>query len=170
MGKKVFLSYSQSDREQAQELAYALTRNGISIVAADSELGPGSRWRGHVEEALHDADAIVVVVGKSDTDSDILRAVWSMAQETVWEHPEKRFVPVLLKNVPAPAFLQKWSAVPVDGTPDDWERVAQEVAKIVSLTDSAVAQTEGSPNSALRERWRDLDDALRVLGSVSGGR
>lgn len=75
---QVFLSYSNTDRPIASQLARALKERGVSTWW-DAEIRLGDRWEKSIEQALLDADAVVVLVTPQSVESRWVTMEWSGA-------------------------------------------------------------------------------------------
>ncbi len=107
---KVFLSYADSDRELARELAQRLAGAGIRVWWDDAEISAGENWAEAIERALREADALVVLLSP-----DAVRSRW-VRREVDYALGAPRFarriVPVQVKPTPnAPWFLRSLQAV-----------------------------------------------------------
>lgn len=101
---KVFLSYASADKKLAEGLKDELGKSGLTVWS-DSDLTAGAEWRHRIEEAIHSAGEILVLVSpKSDTDKT-QQLTWRIALEAVWQDPGKRLIPVLLRGAQLPAFV-----------------------------------------------------------------
>jgi hypothetical protein len=59
---RVFISYSDEDREFARWIRGALTQAGIVTNSDDLELSPGSDFSSSIRNAIQTADALVVIL------------------------------------------------------------------------------------------------------------
>jgi hypothetical protein len=72
----VFISYSDADRELAEDLKEALTDHGLDVWLVYHEVMPGDNWLHKVGNALENADAIVALISKhSMHDRDVGREI-----------------------------------------------------------------------------------------------
>ena len=71
-GRRVFLSYAQSDRLVAKKLAKDLTAGGYTVWS-DQEVLPGDNWARKVATALDESDAMVVIVSPAAAESESVR-------------------------------------------------------------------------------------------------
>jgi hypothetical protein len=120
---KVFLSYADSERKLARELAERLVGAGIRVWWDDAEISAGENWAGAIQLALQEADALVVLLSP-----DAVRSRW-VRREVDYALATPRFahriVPVQVKPTPdAPWFLQ---SLPSVRATRDLDQVAREI-------------------------------------------
>jgi len=100
-GKKVFLSYARSDREQAQKIGDQLRQAGFNVWDPDKEILPGSDWNTDLKTALDSANALVVFISPEGLAS---RSVSNEIEYALGaEHLRGRLIPVMMrptKDVP----------------------------------------------------------------------
>lgn len=59
---RVFLSYSNQDRQFASAVAQELRSSGIFAYDPETEIKPGHEWRKSIMKGIKDADTVVVLV------------------------------------------------------------------------------------------------------------
>jgi hypothetical protein len=101
----VFLSYSSADKKLAERLREELGRRGVSTWGAEVDLSSGTEWKKEMEEAIHSADAILVLVRPNGEADEAQRFTWQEALTAVWQDSEKRIVPILLGDAKVPTFI-----------------------------------------------------------------
>lgn len=103
---KVFLSYAQSDREVARELAMHLEEAGHKVWFADDALFPGQNIALEVGKALNKAEAVVVLLSPQALKSDWVRQEIEFALGA--PQFRGRLIPVIVKpTVDIPWILKK---------------------------------------------------------------
>ncbi len=70
---KVFLSYTHNDSFLAKKIASALTKNGLDVWNAETEIFPGDNWAEKVSDALKESDAMVVLITPESLESRVVR-------------------------------------------------------------------------------------------------
>lgn len=120
---KVFLSYSDSDKELASDLARGLSKRGHKVWFADHSLLPGDNWSLEVGKALENSEAMVVVLSQTSTESQ------SQSREVQYAlaspHFRDRVVSVLVPptdKVPSrrfPWILDKLTVIEASGSSAD---------------------------------------------------
>jgi hypothetical protein len=87
-----------------------------------------------MEEAIHSADQILVLVSPKNGDDPSQQLTWRAALETVWQDPRKRLIPILLRGAAPPPFIysaatggQRFVRL------DDPHKVSNAVREIVGL-------------------------------------
>lgn len=99
----VFVSHSRAESKLAKRLSDELKDRGLSVWF-DCEIEPGGNWRNRIEEAIRDADHVLLLISRREPD-EIQQLTWRTALEAVWEDPEKRLIPVLHRGADLPAFV-----------------------------------------------------------------
>jgi len=92
---RVFLSYAQSDREVAKELASRLEEAGHSVWLPDDELFPGENWALEIGKALNESEAMVVLLSPQAMKSDWVRKEIEFALGA--RQYRGRLIPVMVK-------------------------------------------------------------------------
>ena len=105
---RVFLSYAESDREVARELATRLEEAGHRVWFADS--APGEDWNFRVREALNEAEALVVLLSPKAMKSDWVRKEIEFALGAL--QFRGRLIPVMVRPTSdIPWILKKFPIV-----------------------------------------------------------
>ena len=76
---EVFISHTHADGEFVNKLAQDLDRRGLKVWSVDQHLKLGGHWAEVVEEGIHDAENILVVLSRDSANSDWQRAETAMA-------------------------------------------------------------------------------------------
>ena len=104
--KKLFISYSHTDRDFAERFAAALHQQGQAVWLAQWEIGPGDSLVEKIfEEGLRDADAFAVLLSKESVRSKWVREELSVAIIKRMENLT-RVIPVLKEDVELPTALR----------------------------------------------------------------
>jgi hypothetical protein len=88
--KSIFISYSKKDTEIAVRLFEDLEKEGHDVWI-DRSLSGGEKWRETIENALREANQMIVLVSQNALESEWLRHELSLAYG--WE---KRIIPVMI--------------------------------------------------------------------------
>jgi TIR domain len=99
-----FLSYAAADRKVAERLKDELGKSGLSVWS-DTDVTVGQEWRRRIEDAIQSASEILVLVGPKNGDDPWQQLTWRAALEAVWQDPNKRLIPILLRGATPPPFL-----------------------------------------------------------------
>ena len=75
----VFISYAHEDDEFATKLALDLHERGLTVWQPDQHLRVGEHWAKAIEEAIHDADNILIVLSRNSSNSEWVRAEVALA-------------------------------------------------------------------------------------------
>jgi len=133
-----FISYLAADRKWAEKLNQALTASGISTWLDRERAFPGATWRPAIEEAIQDADNIIVLIGPSQKPSLLERHEWQAALEAVWANAGKRLIPLLLENAKLPVFVRSTAsadepiaAIRVKSPRRDWNRAVSDLVQVL---------------------------------------
>ena len=105
--RKVFISYQSQDRSAAQALAHALNMcdEGVEAFFDRYDLRAGAFWIPAIEQAIDDADAMVLLLG-SRSPGTWQRLEYLQAIDRKARRPEFAIVPVLLSEaMPRLPFL-----------------------------------------------------------------
>jgi WD40 repeat protein len=106
----VFLSYATADAQAARQFAETLRRNGIEVWFDRDNIRPGDPWIAALEEAISDASAMVVYIGRLGIQAWVDREVRFGLVRNTRDHEAFRLIPVLGEGAdPArlPPFVQQ---------------------------------------------------------------
>jgi hypothetical protein len=178
VGRDIFISYSQPDRECAFELTNHLEANGISAWIAPRDVSPAAEWAEEIIDAIAAARVMVLVFSASSNDSPQVRREVERAV-----HKNLRILPFRIENVLPSRSLeyflssQHW----LDGFPSPraphYERLCGYLRQW--LTDStaqgARPQSQSQPSVSAPVRGcfsagelRELETRLaRILGPIA---
>jgi len=101
---KTFISYASADKKVAERLRDELVKSGLSVWS-DSDMTAGEDRRQRIESAIRSASEILVLVGPKYVDDPWQQFTWRAALEAVWQDPDKRLIPILLRGADLPAFV-----------------------------------------------------------------
>jgi adenylate cyclase len=101
---RVFLSYAREDSDAAKELADAVGRAGHEVWW-DQQIQGGSRFSRAIDQALKDAEAVVVLWSDTSVES-----AW-VQDEAAEGRDSGRLVPVLLDRCKAPLGFRQFQSV-----------------------------------------------------------
>lgn len=103
---KVFLSYSNRDREMADAVQNELQKQGFEVVRLD-DLPPGSDISAAIIKAIQNSDAVVVLLSKASSRSRWLDAEVAASFVAGDGEGPKRLIPVRIdKEASIPTLLQ----------------------------------------------------------------
>ena len=110
---KVFLSYAESDRDVAKELAALLEKAGHSVWYPDGALYPGENWALEIGKALDDSEAMVVLLSPHAMKSDWVQKEIEFALGAA--QYRRRLISMLVKpTANVPWILKKFPIVRLD--------------------------------------------------------
>jgi len=121
---RVFLSYSNDDREVARKLASHLAKAGLETWDPAEALFPGDNWALRIGKALQESDAMVVLISPKSMKSE-----W-VQQELQYALGEPRYkgrlIPVLVKPTKdMPWILKRFPTVHIG---KDFEAAARQIS------------------------------------------
>ncbi len=102
---RVFISYSHADRAQIVPLASYLDRLGVEVWLDTKELTAGKVIVEAISEAISNADAYVVAISPSSTQSQWVRHELNVALSLETETGRPKVLPVLLAKADIPSSL-----------------------------------------------------------------
>lgn len=127
----VFLSYSSSERELAERLAYSLRNEGDSVFFDRTSLPPGEGYHSRIRNAIERCNLFIFLVSRdSISRGSYALAELGMAQHK-WASPSGRILPVMVSEVDLdtlPPYLNAVSVLRPQGDP-----VAEVVAVVSRL-------------------------------------
>ena len=106
----VFLSHNSRDKPAVEALAGALLDRGIRPWLDKWDLTPGRPWQSEIEQALANADAVLVCIGRHGI-GRVQQPELQVAQDCAWNDPDRLVIPTLLTTAPedpeVPDFLRQ---------------------------------------------------------------
>ncbi len=96
----IFISYAHANSEDVLEVIKKLTDAGLSIWY-DAFIKPGSDWDESIENAIKNADVVLVFLSKAANDSKNVKQEYSFAIDQ-----QKTIIPIFLELVEAPFRLR----------------------------------------------------------------
>jgi hypothetical protein len=108
--QSVFLSYASDDKRKAQNLYYALARNGLDVWLDRHELQPAKDWDQEIQRAIKSCKAFIVCISKAWLERDeqsYAKKEFSLAMAEVDRRPNQQYLfPLLIENVRVPDALR----------------------------------------------------------------
>lgn len=135
---KIFLSYDREDAQKARSVAQLIERAG-NTVWWDRNIKGGSQYSQEIEQALADADAVVVLWSSASINSAWVR------DEAAAGRDSGRLVPVLIEAISPPMGFRQYQTVDLS----DWShrRRSKQLKDLTSAIDStAKVQTDNCPD------------------------
>jgi hypothetical protein len=123
-GFDVFLSHASADKAWARTLRDALERLSLRVFFDEGQLRPGANWVSTLSDGVQCSRFLVLVFTPAAATRPWVEHEWTsfMAKHG----PERRVLPVLLEEVPLPAFLAGVQGL--KALDRDADRVAQSIA------------------------------------------
>ncbi|HEY7887988.1 MAG TPA: toll/interleukin-1 receptor domain-containing protein [Steroidobacteraceae bacterium] len=94
MGRDIFISYSQPDRECAYEMTRHLEATGLTVWIAPRDVSPAAEWAEEIIEAISAARVMVLVFSQSSNSSPQVRREVERAV-----HKNLRILPFRIEDV-----------------------------------------------------------------------
>jgi hypothetical protein len=188
VARDIFISYSQPDRDCANELTQHLEASGFTVWIAPRDVSPAAEWAAEIIDAISEAKVMVLVFSSSSNTSPQVRREVERAV-----HKDLRILPFRIEDVLPSRSLeyflssQHW----LDGFPSPraphYERLcgclrqwltetARQPARlepaVAAPSFAAAARPDGAVGHGARvsaEQLRALETRLaRILGPISG--
>ena len=183
MARDVFISYSQPDRDCANELTHHLEASGFSVWIAPRDVAPAAEWAAEIIDAISAAKVMVLVFSSS---SNISPQVRREVERAV--HKDLRILPFRIEDVLPSRSLEYFLSAQhwLDGFPAprelhyerlcaclrQWIPVPGHVSPPEAAAASAPVRSAGGVIHGFRvsaEQRRDLETRLaRILGPIAG--
>lgn len=156
---KIFISHSSRNKEYADAFAEGLIEFGHQPLYDTNLLSIGSEWSKVIEQALDDADVIVVLISKESIESSWVLSEIGRAK-VLADGGRKLLMPIIIDDIPLPDILRQWLALMGRGRPP------REVAAEVALNVASFEGRRRHQATQLREVEQDLsafvDDAINT--------
>ena len=102
-----FISYANCDKPFVKRLRHALDEKHIATWAPESSLHPGDDFVQKIEDAVANADAVLIVISPGATKSDWVSKEWAIARARTINEGKPRIIPVLAQRTEdLPYFLK----------------------------------------------------------------
>jgi adenylate cyclase len=160
---KIFLSYARENADAAKALAECVDGAGHEVWW-DRQIQGGSRFANEIDQALKDADAIIVLWSKTSVDS-----AW-VQDEAAEGRDTGRLVPLTLGDCRPPLGFRQFHAIALGnwngaGEPDAFGELISAIDKVagcVTVTPAAIAK------SAAQSRRPDTSVCVLPFVNMSG--
>ncbi len=163
--RKIFISYShRGDRTWVQYFARFLGARHFVCVPDPNALPAGKDMDYVLEGALDAADAIVLVIGRTQNEDQ--RREWAEALRRVWAVPSKRLLPILLPGTELPSFLRDRMFIEVKKDKAGAEFAAAAVAESFRPKSEWGTVKRGAARELRKERairLREIERAAKTL-------
>ena len=153
---RVFISYTQQDKKQAELIAARLRDFGHEVWYDGWKLRAGDNLIQKINEGLSKADALLVIISRNS-----LRSKWVMHEFSALAFGElstknRRIIPVLIDKSTVPEFLARYVYVDVS------ENLEQGMNKIIE----ALSEQQDARKKPKGERKRSYEKAVQALSSA----
>lgn len=139
-GVDVFISYSRSDIEIAEELYKALSALGKKVWFDKKNITAGGDFRNEIKEGIQNARYFIPILSKNieqeRNESHFYRLEWDYASDMAISLGRTFIIPLTetgfsFKNAAVDERIQRYNAIPYDGT-KDIENVVHEIIHIIN--------------------------------------
>jgi hypothetical protein len=158
----VFISYAADTRPLAEELTLALQREGFHTWADFKDLKPGQLWKDEIEQALENAQSVVILVSPDSQSTRWADVEWRLALTKAWSDSDKVLIPVVVGGSEAPPFLRDWVSLRID--PSAEPQWTADILRVLRSTRNRVVHGTGSREQL--ERHARLDEIARATEEV----
>jgi hypothetical protein len=168
VGRKVFLSYSRSDRVRVDGLALLLTALGHEVVLDRLSIIPGQRWQERLETFLQEADVLIVFWTKAADRSTWVRREYEFFNS---RFPSRPLVPVIGDETPLSGLLsdrQNLDFAPIVNELLQLQRSMSEEGASRSDIERAIVRRLESAGVTLPDRDRRAMLRMFGLGGLVG--
>jgi len=158
----IFISYTRADKERAEHLAEAFSRQGWSVWW-DREIPPGKSFDETIENALNSARCIIVLWSRDSVSSRWVKTEAAEGAERGILVPaliDKVQIPLEFKRIEA-ADLSDWQG---DSPHSEFDQLLKTVASI--LGGGAPTQTLTNTNLRPRGWWKTMPGVLAATAGV----
>ncbi|MBN8657701.1 MAG: SUMF1/EgtB/PvdO family nonheme iron enzyme [Anaerolineae bacterium] len=159
---KVFLSYASQDKPLVRELSRRLAGEGwIDTWQDEKSLLPGQDWRVKIEEAVEDADAVIICLSNhSVTKEGHVQKELRYAREIALEKPEDAIflIPLRLEDCEIPRGLRFYQWVDYFEEKKD----ASYIALVASLKLRYEQKLKLEEEERLRKKQQELETAAKA--------
>lgn len=168
MGRDIFISYSQPDRECAYELTHHLEATGFTVWIAPRDVSPAAEWAEEIIDAISTARVMVLVFSQSSNGSPQVRREVERAV-----HKELRILPFRIEDVVPSRSLEYFLSTQhwLDGFPapraPHYERLGQCLRQWLTNTTGQATGHEPAIASSPPIAATQHDDASRRGTRVS---
>ena len=124
---EVFISHTRADSAFVNKLAQDLDNRGLKVWSVDQHLKPGDHWAKVIEEGIHDAENILVVLSENSANSGWVQAETAMALT----QDGKRIVPIFsTRNADVPFLLRAFRGVDLS-EPETYPNAMDKLANLL---------------------------------------
>jgi TIR domain len=158
----IFISYARADKDRAEHLAEAFSRQGWSVWW-DREIPPGKSFDETIENALNSARCIIVLWSRDSVSSRWVKTEAAEGAERGILVPaliDKVQIPLEFKRIEA-ADLSDWQG---DSPHSEFDQLLKTVASILGA--GAPIQTLTNTNLRSRRWWKTMPGVLAATAGV----
>jgi hypothetical protein len=154
---RVFVSHAKDDEPVARAARDVLRTAGFDV-RLDEEVAPGESWTDQIHDAVESSDAIVFVLGTSDSALQQREMRWAL--ERSWSDTPPTVVPVVVGDREVPSALAEFQALRLEQQADGRARLEGLDALIAAVGADAASRHVDLSQVALTKS-RQSADAIR---------
>jgi hypothetical protein len=99
--KKIFISYSRSDRQAAEKMKSHLTAMAHTVWIDRDEITGGELWRAQIVEAIENCDTFILIISSSS-----VRSKYVLQELNIADSEGKRIIPAMIEPVEIPKEMK----------------------------------------------------------------
>ncbi|MEZ4887152.1 MAG: SUMF1/EgtB/PvdO family nonheme iron enzyme [Chitinophagales bacterium] len=166
---KIFIAYSRLDADYLKELQKylrPLNRKRTIEIWYDGEIQPGTKWAAEINQRLHAADIILLLITANLLSSDYFYNEEMQKALHRHEKGEAKVIPVILRHCTWRLFdeLSELQALPKDGVPlSHWSDDAEAYTNVVEELHRVVISVRTAKTKEEQERFAKLPLPLQKL-------
>jgi hypothetical protein len=146
----VFISYAHEDKDFVATLMQQIDRAGFKGWIDSEQLRAGEDWRQAIDDGIHKAFALIVIMTPKAKMSEYVTYEWAYAHGA-----GKKVIPILVKATELHPRLEAFNYLDfTDPTIQPWKQVVQLLGEIKQEAESSksVKKARESPNTEI-EHW-----------------
>jgi hypothetical protein len=166
---KIFISYSSDAKTWAKRLSESLESKGVSIWTDLKDLEPGADFDEKIQDALHDANCFVIVIGPKNRIGQAQDLEIQAALKSTWADSRKRIVPVLVGDKEPPSFLKNWLPVRLQpGEPESsWtDKIYDAITRTGSEERENILKRAAKPTKEFQTRLEGFERTAKGIKSI----
>lgn len=167
----VFISYASPDKEVAILLAEELAKHGLTIWVDAQDIKAGQNWQEEIRRAINNSRLCLVLLSQATVPlKPWISNEWSAIQECSWYRRDFSVCHLELEDVDTPPFLRGWQRLECKQPYFDVEKLASEIAALVTLPPAQLAVQSEKDQRATERRFSEIWDVLRETKGHTQGR
>lgn len=146
MTKRIFLSYSSDDKDQARELERSLKAQKLSVRRDEHSISPGAKWFDTIEDGIRRSRGVVVLVTNASTRSEWVTYEYSLARGAGIP-----VIAILADGAAIPTTLRSFHAM----KHEDPDKAAEKIKKAFANQSRAIGRDRASAAPVLMAKFQE---------------